>query len=808
MKKKKPDKIKIPKSVQDVIPYEMAYPNGVIETQKGLFSMTYTLGDTDFMTTSEERQDQIFKAFGKLINTFGSDMRIQFTINNKQVNKKDFEKMILVPMRGDENDKWRKEHNQVLKDKLKEGRSNMHHEKYMTVCLSAENIDDATQRFSKLKGQLMKVLKQITKVPSEPLSFAKRMSLMSDMLNRKQGDVFYERAEINGIDVESVNYYDMKKQGLTSKDLIAPMSMEFKKKHFILDSDGGSDTPNKYARVLRVTHFATKMTSDMLAEVTDLPIDMVTNVGLIPMDIEEGIRRVKKQYGKVKKDVYEAQKSFSKEGVDPTILLPEDTKEAFDDAEDMMEQVTENDQKLFLVSIYICVYADDLDSLNKDCKTVIGVAKRYLCDFKAASNQQMVSFRDVLPVCSFSSPKNILRTTEQASVFLPYSTENFSEKDGIYYGLHALSRNMIILNRKTSKTNSNGVFLGMPGSGKSFSAKREMYSAILCTDDIVYIIDPQGEYSNMVKAFGGEALDVGPSSDVYMNPLDMDLNFDDGKDPVKAKMDSVLSFCEIAVDNVYGLDVEQVNVIKKSTRLLYEDYIKRMNENRKKGDTRTINKEIMPTLGELYDILYTQGDEGRYIAKALENHMDTPTFANRTNIDIKNRVVSFNLADMGESEWEFGLNVCLNTMWNQLIENHRRGKRTWIYFDEFHLLTRYASSARTTGKLWKMARKWGGIPTGITQNVEDLLGSPDSRRIIGTSAFVLMLEQSPQDALALQELFHISDTQLEYLTSGDNGVGLIWNGKSIIPFEDKYPTDTKLYKLMSTKPEDFQANFN
>ena len=798
---KKRKRIKIPKNVQQVIPYTKAYKNGIIETSPGYFVQTFTLGDTDFRTTSEEEQDKIFNAFGQLINGFGSDMLVQFTINNKQINKKDFEKTILTPMKGDDNDEWRKEHNEILKDKLKEGRSNMRHEKYMTVSLQAESVDEATQRFSKLKGQLNKTLKKITRVPCEVLTLTEYLSLLYDLLNRKPDEPFYRHADIDEKDTETFTYRSMKKQALTTKDYIAPMSMEFKANYLKLE--------DKYAAVMTITHFPTRVTSDMLADITDLPEDMVISLGLVPIDLEEGIKKVQKQLTKVKKDVSEAQQTATKNGYS-TELISEKIKSSYEDAEIMMGNVTEGDQKLFLLTILVCVYADSKEDVEKACKSVESTAKRYLCDFKILTNRQMIGYRDVLPLCNFELPVNSLRTTEQASVFLPFSTEEFSETGGFYYGLHALSRNMLIINRKTSKTNSNGIILGMPGSGKSFAAKREMIDAILCTDDYVYIIDPQGEYSPLVKALHGEEVEISATAGRYLNPLDMDIGYADSGDPVRTKADYLCSICEIAIGSIYGLSSEQKSIILRSTRLTYDGYMKHMADLRKRGDTRTIDKDAMPTLPDFYEVLLKQDeDEALHIAKALEYYTDDSfdAFSRKTNVNPKNRVVSFNISGMEESIWEFGLTVCLNTMWNQLIENHKRGKRTWIYFDEFHLLTRLESSAKITGKLWKMARKWGGIPTGITQNVEDLLESADSRKIINTSAFVYMLEQAPADAMALQELFHISDTQLEYLNSGGNGVGLIWNGKSIIPFEDKFPTDTKLYKLMSTKPEDFAANF-
>lgn len=790
--------IKVPKSVQDSIPYIQVYQNGIIEGTPGYFTKSYRLEDIDFKTAADNIEDLIFNTFGQLINTLDAKMCIQFTINNQRISKKEFEKKILSHLKGDALDELREEYNQILKDKLKEGRSNIKNVKYMTVCVESESIDSVIGQFSQLDAELSATIKKISGGETLPMSLLERLELLYDLLNRDSETSFYQR---NGDGTESFNYKVMKKRGLTTKDCIAPMSIQFGKNYMKLGK--------KYARVLQLSTLPTKLSTDMLADVIELPLDMVTTVNLQPVEPDQAEKLIQRQLTKTKKDVMEAQKTAAKNGYSPD-LIPEKTKNAYENAQIMSDELNHGDQKMFLVNVLVMHYANSKEDLDRDTKAIRQSVEKHLCKFKVLSTMQELGFRDVLPLCNMELGTNRLLTTTESSVFLPYTTKELMEDGGCYYGQNAVSKNMIVYNRKNA-VNSNGVILGMSGTGKSFSAKREIAHVALNTQDMIYVVDPQGEYSPFIKLLGGEEIEIKAGSDIYLNPLDMDIKYADDGDPITMKSDYICSLCEIVLGGIYGLSPIQKAIINRCVRLIYKDYMAHMMDLKSKGSSVTIDKEAMPTLQDLYEALLMQDEEdAKYIAVALELYTNGSfdTFAHRTNVKTDARIVSFNIAGMGESMRELGLNVCENTIWNQLIENHKKGIRTWIYFDEFHLMTRLDSSAEFTKKVYKMARKWGGIPTGITQNVEDLLASEKARAIINNCAFVYMLSQSPNDREALAEIYSISDSQLPFITNGGSGQGLLYNGKNIVPFIDRFPEDTKLYHAMTTKPEDFVENLS
>lgn len=800
-KNKNQIKKKVPKTVQDTIPYTGVYKNGIIETTEGHFTKSYQLKDINFKTASEENTEKILKTFGELLNTFDDTMIVQFTINNHYVDRKKFEKNILSKMHGDELDELREENNQILRDKLKEGHSNTQHDKYMTISLEAESIDEAFARFSRIDSEISTTIKKITGEETEPMSLMERLELLYNLMNRDDENGFYQTAKIDGMEAESFNMNWMKKCGLTTKDLIGPASFSFPfaSNYFKID--------DKYAMVLFLKDIPTRLSTDMLADIIELPLNIVTNINIQPIEAQNAATLVQRQLTKAKKDVSEAQKSATSQGYSAE-LIPENIKEAYSEADMLKGEVTYGDQKLFLSSVLVMIYADSKEALDKDKKTVQMAVSKYLCKFSPIYGLQEKAFKDSLPLCTMELGINTLLTTNSLGAFIPYTTHELMQNGGFYYGLNAISKNMIINNKKAG-VNYNSAILGMSGTGKSFTAKREMVNVALNTDDYIYVIDPQGEYSPMIKLLGGEEIVINPGSDVYLNPLDMDLQYADEGDPITMKSDYICSICEIALGGIYGLSPVQKTIINRCVRIVYKDYMEHMMKLKKEGKNITIDREASPTLQDLYDVLLMQEEEeARYIANALELYTSGSfdTFAHRTNVKPNARIVSYNISGMGENMRELGLTICLNNIWNQLIENHKHGIYTWIYLDEFHLLIRLDSSAEFTKKVYKMARKWFGIPCGITQNVEDLLSSEKGRAILNNCAFVTMLSQSPNDRDILADIFSINENQLPFITNGGVGQGLIYTGNNLIPFIDKFPTDTKLYKAMSTKPEDFVAN--
>lgn len=800
MGKKKNAKFKVCKTVQETIPYIGAYKNGVIETREGYFTKTFHLPDVDLKTSSDENVDLILGMFCNLINLLAPSMLMQITIDNKHVDEKVFQKDILCRMKGDSLDEYREEHNQVLIEKSKEGRSNIQHLKYLTISVEAQSIEDANSRFHNLSMQINNIIKKITNKETTALSLIERLNLLYDMMNRDTG-TFYKRAKINNKDIETFNYMWLKKHGLSTKDLIGPMSFRFRPNYIKMD--------DKFACVMQLRDLPTRLSPEIMSDITDLPINMVTTLNIQPLDQGLATRLVERQLTKAKKDVMEAQKKAGKDGYSQE-LIPEKIKKAYDDADYLLSDITDEDQKMFLINVSVMHYADSKEELKKNTEAIQSAVEKHLCKFRVMNALQELGFKDSLPLCVMStSEMSKLSTTNEVSAFVPFSTKEMMQKDGFYYGLHAVSKNMLFHNRKLS-VNGNGIILGMPGTGKSFAAKREIYQVGINTNDHIYIIDPQGEYTALVNLLGGEEIKIDINEDNYLNPMDMDLGYSEKGDPITTKSDYICSICEIALGGVYGLTPIQKTIINRCVRLTYRDYMKHIVDLQKKDPSITIDKEAMPTLQDLYESLLCQEEmEAREIATALELYITSlDKFSHRTNVNTNSRIQSYNIAGIGENMRELGLTVCFNNLWNKIIENHKKGIRTWIYLDEFHLLTRLDSTAEFTKKVYKMARKYGALPTGITQDVEDLLMSEKARALINNCSFVYLLSQSPINRDTLQEIYSISDNQLSYITNGGYGQGLIYDGRDMIPFIDEFPTDTKLYKTMTTKPEDFVADLH
>ena len=449
-----------------------------------------------------------------------------------------------------------------------------------------------------------------------------------------------------------------------------------------------------------------------------------------------------------------------------------------------------------------------MDELEKNTEMLRTVLGKHLCQLKALNYQQEKGLSSTLPLGRCDVFTDRLLTTESAALFMPFASQELAQKDGMYYGLNAVSKNLILFNRKNS-INANGLILGTPGSGKSFTAKREMVNVILNTDDDIYIIDPEREYLPLAKLLGGEVVTISAGGKVYLNPLDMDINYgndDDSKvDPIAMKCDFIGGLCETMAGDKMALSATQKSIVDRCVRLIYKPYIDHMEELQKTNPSITCDVKASPTLQDFYDTLQAQQEwEAQSLALTLERFSvgSLDTFAHQTNVSRHNRLMVFDIKDIGVGMKELGLQVCLNTIWNQIIENHKIGRYTWFYIDEFYLLTQTASSATFLQQVYKRARKWHGIPTGITQNVGDLLASPQGEAILNNSPFVLMLNQSSIDKMKLANILNISPTQLSYITNSDPGRGLIYTGKTIVPFIDQFPTNTKLYKVMTTKPNE------
>jgi type IV secretory pathway VirB4 component len=768
------------------------YENGIIETNKGVYTKSYLLQDVNFQIASQQEQEEMFLAYSDLLNLFPATAGVQISINNRNIDIEDFKQTVLIKPQKDNMNDLREEYNNMLLNKMQEGRNNMSREKYLTVSLPTETVEEAVSQFARLDNEISTTLKKIVRVETEAMTTAERLSVLHDLYNIDHENLFFKKASIGEKEFRAFTFRNLREKGISTKDLIGPESLEFNKDYMMIG--------DKFARVLFLDNLPTFLSTDILPELTDVACNMLASVFYEPIAQDKGMKIIKNQIVNINSNVIDAQKRASKSGYSADLISP-DLRHAQQEAEQILQDMTKRNQKLFLVTVLITHYADSLDELNHDTEALATVAQKHLCNLKKLNYQQELGFASCLPLATNRVFVKRMLTTEAASVFIPFAAQELTQKNGMYYGLNAVSKNMILFNRLNSK-NPNGVILGTPGSGKSFSAKREIINVLLNTNDEVFIIDPEREYAALTPLLGGETVRIAAGARTYVNPLDMDLDYADDDDPITLKSDFIGSLCETIIGGRYGLSPIQKTVIDRCVRQVYQPYLEHMSSLKTKI---TYDADYMPTLIDFYELLLSQPEpEAQNIALSLELYCtgSLDTFAHKTNVNTRSRFVVYDIKDIGSGMKEMGFQVCLDTVWNKMISNKKLGKRTWLYLDEFYLLTQTESSAKFLQQIWKRARKWNGVPTGITQNVEDLLKSPESRAIISNSDFVLMLNQAPLDRADLAQMLNISPAQVQYITNADSGQGLLYTSKTIVPFIDKFPQDTKLYTVMTTKPDE------
>lgn len=796
-RKKIQKEMMIPHTVQESIPYQSIYKNGIIETIPNCYTKSYLLGDANFSIASSEEQDHIFEKYQHFLNMFAPETRFQITVFNRRVDEQKIAEEILFKHRNDGLNEYRDEVNEILKNNLSEGKNNLVREKYLTVCQECEDVETAASNFTRLDAEISASLKKINDREISPMTIEERLNLLYDIYNIDSPISFNAKATFGEEESQFFSLDSLTKYGITSKDFIGPSSIQFKTDYCLIGE--------KYVRVLFVATYPSFMSTDFLSAVTDTQFNMLTSISYESTHQDKAMKMLKNQMTSINANIINEQKRAARGGYSGAVISPtlQKSKEV---AEKLIDDMTSRDQKLYNTTVTIAVFADSLEELNKNTNTIISIAGKYLVTIKKLSYQQEPGFTTTLPLALNKLAVQRYLTTETAALYIPFTAQELAQKNGFYYGLNAVSRNLILYNRSNS-LNANGIILGTSGAGKSFAAKREILNVILGTEDDVFIIDPEREYAPMARLLNGECIRIAAGSTTYINPFDMDIKYADKDDPVSLKSDFIGTLCETIISSKYGLSAIQKSIIDRCVKSLYDSYIQHINTQRALGRDITIDVNYSPTMVDFYNALITQPEpEAKNLALAVELYSkgSLDTFAHRTNVDTSKRFVVYDIKDIGTNMKELGLQVCLNDVWNKTIANSKKGKRTWFYIDEFYLLTQTDSSAKFLQQIFKRARKWGGCPTGITQNVEDMLSSKEARTIISNSDFIMMLNQAPIDGAELASMLNISPTQMGYITNAGAGQGLLYtgNGGAIIPFVDKYPANTKTFRVMSTKFED------
>lgn len=796
---KKPED-EIPETSQDSIPYRRVYVNGIIEGEKGVFTKCYRLEDTNFRTARQDIQDEMYLAYGDLINYFTPDIRAQIVVFNKALDIEDFKKNTLYKPSKSTSPEIRNEMNRLLVEKITEGTNNIHQEKYLVVSVVADNIEVANGTFSRVDGELSGRIKAINDCNTDPMTLDERLELLYNIYNQDADEPFFRRMEINGEEATSFNLSWMQQLGLSTKDLVAPDNMSFKDDYFKIN-----DT---YGRCLYLRNLPTRLSAEVLSDISNAPCNAITSVHLKPILQDEAIKLVRNQMLEVTRNMSSAAKKSASKGLSAEFISPDLAQEK-KDSEKFYSNITEDNQKAFLMTVVVTVFADDLEDLDKFTNIVKNNADKHMCVLSKLSCQQENGFASCIPVGVNKIWADRLVDTVSAALFIPFESLELVQKDGLFYGLND-KKNMIFYDRRTAQ-NSNGLILGIPGSGKSMEAKSEMNQVFLRDDkNEIFVIDPQREYGPLCRSHNGQIIKIAPNTKTYINPFDMDVSpeANENNDPIRVKSSYICSVCETVIGGEGGLNPIHTTIIDRVVRKIYEPYIEHMDTIRRNGSTVSCDPSKCPTFVDFYDELGRQPEpEAEYIRLAMEKYCigSYDTFAHHTNIETNNRFVVYDIKDIGTGLMEMGMQVVLNDIWNRCIFNKTRNVRTWIYIDEMYLLTASASCSKFLNYIWRQVRKFGGVPTGISHQVTDFYKNKDAQVLLDNSPFLVLLNQQKDDRDQIGAKLGISDAQLDYIKNAESGTGLICTGKAVLPFDNRYPKDNYVYKLISTNPNEETA---
>lgn len=754
----------VPKSVQQAIPIQTIWNDGVFKIGKNKFSKTYKFTDINYSVASKEDRKAMFRKYVGIIGSLDSTTTTKITVNNRHLNRDDFEKQILIPLKEDGLDIYRKEYNAMLLDKAM-GTNSIVQEKYVTVSVYKRNIEEAKNAFNRIGTELRGHFTRLGSKMTE-LDATERLRCLHD---------FYRSGEETQFDFD---IKDCMKKGHHFKDVICPDSFEFHSDHFKMGE--------RYGRVLFLRRYGNYIDDDVIAALTELNRNMMFSVDIITIPTDEAIREVENRLLGVETNITNWQRRQN-ENQNYSAIIPYDMQQQREEATEFMEDLTVRDMKMTFAVITMVHTAETKEQLDLDTDALLAVGRVKKCHFTTLKYQQIDGLNTVLPIGHRKIDAVRTLVSESLGTFMPFNVQEIMDEGGIFFGENASSGNLIMCN-KEKLLNPNAFILGVPGSGKSFNAKENIVFLALSTDDDILICDPEREYAALIEALGGEVIRIAPGSEDHINAMDMVEGYGDGKNPIIEKSQFVLSIFEQLEKN--GITSSGKSIIDRCTREIYEEYQ---------------NGGKVPTLCVLREKLYEQPEpEAQKLALSMELFTDGSlnAFAHETNVDMNNRMIVYDILDLGEHLKTMGLLVITDAMLNRVSENWKKGKRTHLFIDEFHVVFQNEYSANFFNSAWRRFRKRNAFPTAITQNVDYILHDVLARTMISNSEFIVMLNQAPNDSNLLGELLNISEEQLDYVTDTGAGCGLIRYGSSIVPFINQFPKNTKLYRLMNTKPSE------
>ena len=777
-------------TAQQTIPYLQMYPDGICRVTDKKYSKSIAFEDINYQLAGSDDKTAIFENWCDFLNYFDASVSVQLSFINQGTQREEAEKAIDIPPQDDafnsirseyagmlKNQLIRSEYAGMLKNQLSKGNNGLVKHKYITFSVEADNPAAAKSRLARIETDILNNFK-VLGVTARPMNGQERLKVLHGVFH-PDGEPF------------AFSYDWLAPAGLTTKDFIAPSSFRFGEGRYFRMG-------RKIGAVSFLEILAPELNDRMLADILDLETGVIVNLHIRSIDQTEAIKTIKRKITDLDKMKIEEQKKAVRSGYDMDII-PSDLATFGSEAKNLLQDLQSRNERMFLLTFLVVNMADTKRKLENDVFAAAGIAQKYNCALTRLDYQQEAGLMSSIPLGENLIPIQRGLTTSSTAIFIPFITQElFQTGEALYYGLNALSNNMILCDRKQLK-NPNGLILGTPGSGKSFAAKREMTNAFLITDDDIIICDPEAEYFSLVQRLNGQVVRLSPAGKgmdgkpQYVNPMDINLNYSEDDNPLALKSDFILSLCELVIGGKEGLQPVDKTVIDRAVRNVYRPFL---------ADP---DPAKMPILGDLYDELLKQPEpEAARIAAALELYVSGSlnVFNHRTNVELSNRLVCFDIKQLGKQLKKLGMLIVQDQVWNRVTVNRAEKKATRYYMDEFHLLLKEEQTAAYSVEIWKRFRKWGGIPTAITQNVKDLLASREVENIFENSDFVLMLNQAQGDRAILAGQLGISPQQMKYVTHTEAGEGLIFYGNVVLPFVDRFPKDTELYKVMTTKPEE------
>lgn len=757
-------------TAQQSIPFDRMFPDGICRVGLDYYTKTVQFQDINYQLAQQEDKTEIFEEWCAFLNFFDSSVKFQLSFENMATDVSDFEKSIKISHKNDGFDDVRDEYSEVLLHQMEAGNNGLTKTKYLTFGINAESMKTAKPRLIHIETDILNNFKRLG-VQAKSLNGSERLELMHRQFHIGDDAKFH------------FDWKYLTGSGLSVKDFIAPSSFAFPTGRYFQIGD-------MYGCMSFLSIDASDISDRLLADFLSMESSQIVTMHIQSVDQNEAIKTIKHTITELDRSKIEEQKKAVRAGYDMDII-PSDLATYGKDAKALLKELQSQNERMFLLTFLVMNTGKTKQELENNVFQATSIAQKHNCNLVRLDYQQEQGLMSTLPLANNLIEIQRGMTTSSTAIFVPFTTQELfqSGDEALYYGLNSLSNNMIMVDRKKLK-NPNALILGTPGSGKSFSAKREIANSFLVTDDDIVISDPESEYSPLVARFGGQVIKISPTSDQFINPMDINMNYSDDDNPIALKADFILSLCELIVGNKDGLRPVEKTVIDRCIRQIYQKYFENP------------GPENMPILGDLYQALLAQEEpEAKHVATALEIYVSGSlnVFNHRTNVELTNRLVCYDIKDLGKQLKKIGMLVVQDQVWGRVTENRSQGRSTRYYMDEMHLLLREDQTAAYTVEIWKRFRKWGGIPTGITQNVKDLLASKEVENIFENSDFIYMLNQAVGDRQILAKQLNISPHQLSYVTHSGEGEGLLFYGNVILPFVDRFPTNTELYRIMTTR---------